>query len=55
MTMPFRVKDPALLERIKTGDKIKFAIENEDGKLMIVDIVPATRGGTKGNTAGGRR
>lgn len=39
MTMVFRVKDPALLDRVKTGDKVKFAAETIDGAITVTDIV----------------
>ena len=41
MTMVFQVKDPALLDQVKAGDKIKFAAEKIGGAYVIVDIVPA--------------
>ncbi|MNC93658.1 Cation efflux system protein CusF precursor [compost metagenome] len=32
MTMVFRVKDPAMLDRVKVGDRVKFsAIKLDDG------------------------
>ena len=41
MTMVFRVKDPAMLERVKAGDKVKFQAENVGGALTVVQIAPA--------------
>jgi Cu/Ag efflux protein CusF len=38
MTMVFTIKDPALLEKIKPGDKVKFNVVKEDGKIVIKDI-----------------
>jgi len=38
MTMVFAVKDKALLEKVKTGDKVKFAATSEGGKLTVTDI-----------------
>ena len=35
MTMVFTVRDKALLEGFKTGDKVKFKLVNEAGKLII--------------------
>ena len=35
MTMVFRVKDPAMLEQAKAGDKVKFVAEKVDGALTI--------------------
>jgi Cu/Ag efflux protein CusF len=42
MTMVFTVKDPALLEVVKAGDKVKFSVIREDGKLVLtaVQVVP---------------
>jgi Cu/Ag efflux protein CusF len=38
MTMVFTVKEPALLEKVKPGDKVKFAVVREDGKMIVTDI-----------------
>lgn len=38
MTMVFTIKDPALLEKIKPGDKVNFNVVKEDGKMVIKDI-----------------
>ena len=38
MTMVFRVKDPAMLDKVKAGDKVKFKAESEGGKLTITEI-----------------
>jgi Cu(I)/Ag(I) efflux system protein CusF len=38
MTMVFRVKDPAMLDQLKEGDKIKFAAVKIDGALTVTDI-----------------
>jgi len=38
MTMEFHVKEAALLEGIKTGDRIEFTIENGIGGLKIIAI-----------------
>ena len=35
MTMVFRVKDPAMLEQVKAGDKINFVAEELNGQLMV--------------------
>ncbi|OFZ96514.1 MAG: RND transporter [Betaproteobacteria bacterium RIFCSPLOWO2_02_67_12] len=40
MTMVFKVKDPALLERVKAGDKVKFQAENVGGALTVTEIAP---------------
>lgn len=38
MTMVFQVKDPAMLDKVQTGDKIKFKVVREDGKMLVTDI-----------------
>jgi Cu(I)/Ag(I) efflux system periplasmic protein CusF len=38
MTMVFTVKEPALLDKVKPGDKVKFAVVREDGKMIVTDI-----------------
>ena len=40
MTMVFQVKDPALLEHMKAGDKIKFVAEKIGGQFTVVSIEP---------------
>lgn len=42
MTMVFRVKDPAMLEKLKAGDKVKFAAEKVNGALMVTRIQAAS-------------
>lgn len=41
MTMVFQVKDPALLEKAKVGDKIRFKAEKAGGAMVVTDIEPA--------------
>lgn len=41
MTMVFRVKDPAMLEQVKKGDKIRFAADNVNGAMTVVRLEPA--------------
>ena len=41
MTMVYRVKDPALLDRVKAGDKVRFAAEKIDGNFTVTAIEPA--------------
>jgi Cu/Ag efflux protein CusF len=38
MTMVFQVKDPALLDRVKAGDKVKFRAEKEGGAYLVTSI-----------------
>jgi Cu/Ag efflux protein CusF len=40
MTMVFTVKNPALFDALKKGDKVRFAVVREDGKLVLTEIVP---------------
>ena len=38
MTMAFPVKDKALLDKVKTGDKVKFQVVMEGEKIVVTDI-----------------
>lgn len=38
MTMPFKVKDSAILENLKPGDKIKFVVIEDKQDLLITQI-----------------
>jgi len=38
MTMVFRVKDSALLQKVKAGDKVKFTVDKVDGTLTVMSI-----------------
>lgn len=38
MTMVFRVKDPAMLDQVKAGDKIRFVADKVDGAYTVVKI-----------------
>lgn len=38
MTMVFKAKDPALLARVKAGDKINFVAEQVNGALIVTKI-----------------
>lgn len=42
MTMVFRVKDPVMLEKLKAGDKVKFAAEKVNGALTVTRIQAAS-------------
>ena len=41
MTMVFRVKDPAMLDTVKPGDKVRFSAEKSGGALTVTQIAPA--------------
>lgn len=41
MTMVFQVKDPALLDKVNTGDKVKFNAEKISGGYAVTHIEPA--------------
>jgi Cu(I)/Ag(I) efflux system protein CusF len=41
MTMVFQVSDPAMLEQVKAGDKIKFAADKVGGAYTVTHIEPA--------------
>ena len=41
MTMVFGVSDPAMLERVKPGDKIRFQAEKIGGAYTVTKIEPA--------------
>ena len=40
MTMVFRVQDNAMLDKVKTGDKVQFAVEKVGGMLTVTAIEP---------------
>ena len=40
MTMVYQVKDPGMLEGVKTGDKVRFAAENMGGAYVVTRIEP---------------
>ena len=41
MTMVFQVKDPAMLDQVKAGDKVKFQAEKVGGAFTVTKIEPA--------------
>lgn len=41
MTMVFQVKDAAMLEQVKAGDKVKFQAEKVGGAFTVTKIEPA--------------
>jgi Cu(I)/Ag(I) efflux system protein CusF len=38
MTMVFQVKEPAFLDQVKAGDKVKFRAEKIDGAYTVTGI-----------------
>ena len=38
MTMVFQVKDPGMLDTVKTGDNVKFRAEKTGGSFVVTDI-----------------
>lgn len=40
MSMVFQVKDPALLDKVKAGDKVRFKAEKAGGAIVVTDIQP---------------
>lgn len=38
MTMAFAVKDTAMLDRVKAGDKVQFALERRGNDLIVTRI-----------------
>jgi len=39
MTMVFHLADPGMLEGLKVGDRIRFAVEQRTGRMVITRIV----------------
>jgi Cu/Ag efflux protein CusF len=42
MTMVFEVRDKALLDSVKPGDKVNFKVINENGKMIVTELKPAS-------------
>ena len=40
MTMVFQVKDPAMLDQVKQGDKVRFQAEQVGGATVVTHIEP---------------
>jgi Cu/Ag efflux protein CusF len=36
--MVYRAKDPAMLQAVKAGDKVKFDAENVNGQFVVTKI-----------------
>ena len=41
MTMVFTIKDPALLDKVAVGDKVRFVAVDQGGQMVVTDIQPA--------------
>lgn len=41
MTMVFSVKEPAMLDKVKAGDKVKFKVQIVGGALTVTEIEAA--------------
>jgi Cu(I)/Ag(I) efflux system protein CusF len=41
MTMVFQVKDPAMLDKLKPGDKVRFTAEKINGAFTVTTIEAA--------------
>ena len=41
MTMVFQARDPALLEKAKAGDKVRFSAELKDGAYIVTAVEAA--------------
>ncbi|HEV8314411.1 MAG TPA: copper-binding protein [Burkholderiaceae bacterium] len=41
MTMVFQVKDPAMLDKVKAGDKVRFHAERVSGAIVVTEIEAA--------------
>ena len=41
MTMVFAVRDPAWLERLRPGDKVRFRAVDDAGQITVTELEPA--------------
>ena len=41
MTMVFEVREKSLLEGVKAGDKVRFKVINENGKMIVTELKAA--------------
>ena len=41
MSMPYRVKDKAMLDAVKPGDKVDFTVEDSSAGIFLIDIKKA--------------
>jgi Cu(I)/Ag(I) efflux system periplasmic protein CusF len=40
MTMVFVAKDPAMLDQVAVGDRVRFTVVDEGGKMVVTEIQP---------------
>ena len=40
MSMVFQVQDPALLDKVKAGDKVRFTVDQVNGAYPVMSIEP---------------
>lgn len=38
MTMVFQVRNPAMLDQVKVGDKVRFKVERVSGSLVVMEL-----------------
>ena len=43
MTMVFKVKDPAMVDAVKVGDKVRFVVENSATGFVVTELLPAAK------------
>ena len=41
MTMVFNAKDKSLLDKVQVGDKVRFMVVSDGGKMVVTDIEAA--------------
>ncbi|MDP2065784.1 MAG: copper-binding protein [Burkholderiaceae bacterium] len=41
MTMVFVAKDKSMLDKVQVGDKVRFMVMDDQGKMVVTDIQPA--------------
>ncbi len=41
MTMVFTAKDPAMLDKVAVGDKIRFVVVEQGGQMVVTELQPS--------------
>jgi Cu(I)/Ag(I) efflux system protein CusF len=41
MTMVFTAKDPAMLDKVAVGDKVRFVVVDQGGQMVVTVLQPA--------------